>query len=91
MRIKEFQDKIKALIHRAKRGENLGIFGDYINELIEDAKVIAIDLLGDKDYRKKVLEAVFQTTLIASLLSIDVEYEINKLFRGLILLGSEGS
>jgi len=79
MRIRELQDSLKKLLNYdlafSLQGNNFTLD----TELILSAKVMAADLLREENPKQIILEAFIQLFLVASILNLDLEKEIEKI------------
>jgi len=76
MRIRDIQESLKKLLHHGfytidQNNEDL--------DLILTAKVLAADLLKEENPGQVLLEAFIQLVLVASLLNLDLEKELEKI------------
>ncbi len=79
MRIRELQDNLRKLLNYdlafSLQGDNFSLD----MELILSAKVMAVDLLREENPKQIILEAFIQLFLVASILNLDLEKEIEKI------------
>lgn len=93
MRIRELQDNLKKLLNimdALNKGDFIENLDPEVN-LVLSAKVMAIDLLKENNPKEVLLEAFIQLFLVASIINLDLEKEIEKIVNKYASLGAQGS
>ena len=79
MRLKDIQDNLKKLlqISFSYSDDFLEVNDDF--ELVLSAKIMAADLLRDENPKQILMDAFIQLILVASVLNIDLEKELESI------------
>ncbi len=93
MRIRELQDNLKKLLNVMSIAKIKGPIESLDPELnlVFSAKLMAADLLKEENPREVLLEAFIQLFLVASIINLDLEKEIEKIVNKYVGIGVQGS
>jgi len=92
MRIRELQDNLRKLLSVMDVMDTEDFLGNLDPELnlVLSAKIMAIDLLRENNPKEVLLEAFIQLFLVASIINLDLEREIEKIVNKYTGLSAQG-
>lgn len=93
MRIRELQENLKKLLVITDNAYSVDILNGFNSDLdlVLSAKIMALDLLQEDNPKEVLLEAFIQLFLVATILNLDLEKEVQERINQYGGLSSQGS